>query len=78
MVVAGTWKLWRNVGFGGIGVVVLFTIKEFGGEMDHGHPAKDYPHTKIRNKQFPWGASNCDMFDMECRRIAKGGAPSGH
>lgn len=65
-----TWKLWRNIGFGGIGVVVLVTAKEFMHEEEHHHHDRSMSHLKIRNKMFPWGAADCDMFDMECRKKA--------
>ena len=69
---AETSFLWRNIGFGGIGVVGIFIAREVLTEEDHGHQTRKYSHQKIRNKAFPWGASDCDMFDMECRRKAAG------
>eukprot|EP00602_Paraphysomonas_sp_CaronLab_P003467 CAMPEP_0185024174 /NCGR_PEP_ID=MMETSP1103-20130426/7142_1 /TAXON_ID=36769 /ORGANISM="Paraphysomonas bandaiensis, Strain Caron Lab Isolate" /LENGTH=49 /DNA_ID=CAMNT_0027557067 /DNA_START=236 /DNA_END=385 /DNA_ORIENTATION=+ len=37
--------------------------------MTHGHPPQtvtDIPYMKARNKAFPWGCSDCELFSQEC------------
>jgi len=60
--------LWRNIGLAGVAVVGVFIAREVVAEEHHAHPTPKYSHLKIRNKMLFWGASDCDLFDMECRR----------
>ena len=54
--------------------VVPFTLFILYKEMVHEHHHKvDYSHMHQRHKAFPWGASDCALFDLECKRAAKHG-----
>jgi hypothetical protein len=48
-------------------------------ESSHGHGHKEiWPHMHVRNKAFPWKLYDCDFFDVDCKRAAKGGASAHH
>ena len=57
-----------------IGLSAVFGLYNWA-TLKHDHQDKtDLPYLKIRNKPFPWGCSNCDLFDYDCWRECRGGA----
>ena len=62
--------LWQKISMGmvaGVGVVTAVVMfKEMTGEHEHHHPPK-YPYLHIRTKPYPWAASDCNLFDFDCK-----------
>ena len=50
--------------------VIVFGIAKDVIMEDHHHRPHDHlpDYMGIRNKEFPWECSNCDLFDLECWR----------
>ena len=64
-------ELWKKVTAVGIVFVSGVTIAECYIEATHEHAHKpaniNYPFVKIRNKPYPWDASDCNMLDFKCK-----------
>lgn len=45
---------------------------------EHHHEAPAYPHLRIRHKAFPWTASDCALFDLDCKKAAAKGEQAHH
>mmetsp|Transcript_20539 Transcript_20539/g.36935 ORF Transcript_20539/g.36935 Transcript_20539/m.36935 type:complete len:112 (+) Transcript_20539:115-450(+) len=61
-----TMNLWKYIGFGGVGVVVLGIAKEFTSTEEHHHKTVTYAHERNRVKSYPWACGDCDFFDLHC------------
>lgn len=50
---------------------VVTVISHLGEHHEHDEEKPEYAYLKLRNKPFPWKYSDCDFFDLECKRKAK-------
>nr|CCA17627.1 AlNc14C38G3286 [Albugo laibachii Nc14] len=70
-------NLWKRISWGMIAFTGVFTvgtvISHLGEHHDHDDDEEKpaYAYLKMRNKPFPWKLSDCDFFDLECKRKAK-------
>lgn len=66
--VAEMWKWVKLSIFVATPVCILSVVKDFSPFVEHKHrphgPLPDY--MKIRNKEFPWECSDCELFNQEC------------
>jgi hypothetical protein len=74
-------ELWTKISYGMVGLsgaltVVVGGIQLFGSHHHHHAPA--YPYLKMRLKPYPWKISDCNLFDMDCKRKAKMAAKAAH
>ncbi|RLN97737.1 hypothetical protein BBJ28_00024689 [Nothophytophthora sp. Chile5] len=65
---------WNTISKGMIALVGAFTVYTAMGHMgEHEHHEEEkpaYPYLKMRNKPFPWDASDCDLLDRACHAKA--------
>ena len=71
-IVAGK-NMWLKTSIAGfLAIVVPYSVyMAYVESQHHEHEKKFYPHMKIRAKRFPWGAKDCDMFDLKCKAEAR-------
>ncbi|CCI40553.1 hypothetical protein ABG067_000767 [Albugo candida] len=66
---------WKQISMGMIAFTSVFTvvtvISHLGEHHEHDEEKPEYAYLKLRNKPFPWKYSDCDFFDLECKRKAK-------
>ena len=66
--VAEMWKWVKLSIFVATPVCVLSVLKDLSPFVEHAHrkhgPEPDY--MRIRNKEFPWECSDCELFNSEC------------
>lgn len=65
---------WMQIskGMGGLCLVLgaYNFVAHFTHEHEHGEHIP-YSYMKLRTKPFPWAATDCDLFDLECKRKFK-------
>lgn len=62
-------ELWLKVSVAATALVIVpYTTIVIIKEANHEHHAKEnYSHMKQRHKAFPWKASDCALFDLDCK-----------
>eukprot|EP00298_Acanthocystis_sp_HF-20_P001714 c12148_g1_i1.p1 GENE.c12148_g1_i1~~c12148_g1_i1.p1 ORF type:complete len:127 (+),score=33.32 c12148_g1_i1:42-383(+) len=60
-------KKWKYISAAGFIFVGGYFYKEMSSEHPHVHE-KPAAYKKIRAKQYPWEASDCNLFDIECKK----------
>mmetsp|Transcript_5653 Transcript_5653/g.14134 ORF Transcript_5653/g.14134 Transcript_5653/m.14134 type:complete len:114 (-) Transcript_5653:416-757(-) len=67
-------KKWKMISYGGLPFIALFGAYCMNKHYSHHEePAEKipYPHMKKRAKPFPWGSKDCDLWDFECKKLAR-------
>ena len=63
----------KKLTYGGSAFVGALCVINVFVHMSHDHHEShaSYPYNQMRAKEYPWDASNCDLFNLECKRKFK-------